>query len=932
MALKNPVTLSSVRLATLNCRSAKNSFGSIKQLCQANDIILLQEHWLLPNELNYLDHINTDFLAFGSSAVQVSDGLLTGRPYGGTAVLYRKHLAAHIRYIHCDSKRVTACTLNVSVNNVECPILIASVYMPTFDHTEINDLEFEDVVGCLSALICDCSVSGYLLCGDFNFQFNTTRHKMFMDILSRHNAVSADEHFLDKDSFTYISDSHATVSWLDHVYINAPLLSAVSDLKVLYDCICSDHRPLQFVLHAVLEVADRTHGQESVCQVPDWIKCNQNDLDYYATYLANLLQQQQLFMPSVCCVNNCTNVDHHVDIDMYLSKICECVRQATTNCIPNRVHKSSEYCIAGWNDLVADKHAAARTAFLEWSALGRARTGLEYQMMKRTRSQFKLALRYCKSNEEQLQCDALAQDYLANNADFWKKVKVMSNGKMTKCAAVVGEAKDDPSIAKLWKQSFEQLYSQRSNDSVLADARLLASDSNFIITVNDVNDAVQNLKCRKSCGPDGLASEAIKYGGSALTVHLTLLFNMFTSHCYIPADFTMTTIVPLLKNKAADTSDMANYRAIALSNSVSKVLENVLLKCFQSYDDTDDCCQFGFKRKHSTTLACSTLKCTVEYFRQHGSYVFVCMLDLSKAFDSVDHNVLFRTLLKLELPGNLLKLLAYWYSNQHINIRWKHVVTDSFSMTNGTRQGSILSPYLFSVYIRSVSTSVRNSLVGCHIGVMPCNILLYADDIVLIAPTWHAQQRLLDICSRAVKALEMKFNGSKSVTLIFPPHKPRWRVEYEFPAFTLDGCQLSVVRKCKYLGHFISVDDDDNADILYQRGLLFARTNYLLRKFAKCSISVKVCLFKSYCLNVYGMQVWNCYNATVFKKLEAAYVKCIKLFFKFDRRENVANILIMLGVPTLQTLVHNAKFRHVAAVHSGANVLVQYVHEICAMS
>lgn len=819
----------------------------------------------------------------------------------------------------------------MSVNNIVSPILAASVYMPTFDHTETNDIEFEDVVGCLSALICDCSVSGYFLCGDFNFQFNTARHKMFIDALSCHNAVSADEQLLDKDSFTYISDSHATVSWLDHVFINAPLLSTITDFEVLYDCICSDHRPLKFIFHAVLEVTDRSHDQESKCQVPDWTKCTQNDLDYYAIHLTDLLQQQQPFMPSVCCVNNCTNVDHHVDIDMYLSKICNCVRQVTANCIRNRVYKSSEYCVACWNDLVAEKHAAARTAFLEWTTLGRARTGLEYQMMKRTRAQFKLALRYCKGNEEQLQCDALAQDYLNNNDDFWKKVKVMTNGNMTKYAAVVGEAKDDPSIAKLWKQSFEQLYSQRTNDSVLDDTCSLASDSNFIITVNDVNEAVQNLKCRKSCGPDGLASEAIKYGGSALTVHLTLLFNMFTSHCYIPADFTMTTIVPLLKNKAADTSDMANYRAIALSNSVSKVLESVLLKCFQSYDDNADCHQFGFKRKHSTTLACSTLKSTVEYFRQHGSYVFVCMLDLSKAFDSVDHIVLFRTLLKLELPGNLLKLLAYWYSNQHINIRWKHVVTDSFSMTNGTRQGSILFPYLFFVYIRSASTSVRNSLVGCHIGIMPCNILLYADDIVLMAPTWHAQQRLLNICSKAVNALVMKFNGVKSVTLIFPPHKSRWRVEYEFPAFTLDGCQLSVVHKCKYLGHFISVDEADNADILYQRGLMFARTNYLMRKFSKCSSSVKVCLFKAYCLNVYGMPIWNCYNATVFKKLEAAYIKCIKLFFKFHRRDNVATILIKLGIPTLSTLVHNAKFRHVTAVQSSANELVNYVHGICTM-
>jgi len=376
---------------------------------------------------------------------------------------------------------------------------------------------------------------------------------------------------------------------------------------------------------------------------------------------------------------------------------------------------------------------------------------------------------------------------------------------------------------------------------------------------------------------------------------------------------------------------MNNYRAIALSTSMSKVLESVLLTCFQSRDDYDDCHQFGFKRKHSTTLACSALKSTVDYYRQRGSYVCVCLLDLSKAFDNVDHKLLFQTLLTLPLPGNLIKLLAYWYSNQLINVRWKHVVTECFYMSNGTRQGSILSPYLFSVYIRCVSDTVRKSLVGCYIGSMACNILLYADDIVLLSPSWHAQQTLLNLCCTVVNSLVMKFNTIKSVTLIFVPYKSKWRVDYSFPPFTLDGCELSVVNKCKYLGHFLCVDDDDNVDILYQRGLLFARTNYLLRRFANCTVAVKVCLFKAYCINFYGMALWKRYNATVLQKLHSAYVKCIKLFFNFNRRYNVAAVFVELGLPTLSTLVHNAKFRHSLHVSCSTNLLISYVFGVGAM-
>jgi len=210
-----------------------------------------------------------------------------------------------------------------------------------------------------------------------------------------------------------------------------------------------------------------------------------------------------------------------------------------------------------------------------------------------------------------MQCDALAKDHLTNKDDFWKKLKIINNGKMTKYSSVVGNAKDDDSIAALWKQSFENRH---TNEGMLSDTCKYASNwgSIYIITVDDVSKAVQNIKLRKSCGPDGLAPKPIKYGGSA-TVHLTLLFNIFSSHWYLPDELTKTTIVPMVKNKAGDTSDMNNYRAIALSTFMSKVLESVLLTCFQSRDDYDDYHQFGFKRKHSTTPACSALKSTVDY-------------------------------------------------------------------------------------------------------------------------------------------------------------------------------------------------------------------------------------------------------------------------------------------------------------------------------
>jgi len=597
--------------------------------------------------------------------------------------------------------------------------------------------------------------------------------------------------------------------------------------------------------------------------------------------------------------------------------------------IPSKKCKSSEHSVDGWNDMVSDKHEAARKAFLDWVAEGKPRSGYFCEIMKRTRAHFKLALRYCQNHDALYRSNAMANNFMYDKCNFWKNVKNASSCKVANNVMTINGVSGDAQIAEMWKTEFEKLYSMHNNDGIRAEFDYYKSDIVHVISNSDLFSALQNLKCHKCCGPDGIHAEAIKHAGHLLLVHLTLFFNMCLCHCYLPADLIQTTVVPLLKNKSGDLSDINNYRAIALSNCLSKLLESLMLSCFQSHDSYDDFHQFGFKKDHSTSLGCTVLKRVIEYYRHHGSYVFASFLDLSKAFDSVDHGLLFRKLIDLKCPANMTKLLVFWYSNQQINVKWKHIITSSFFMKNGTRQGSILSPYLFSIYMRHVSEVVVKSGLGCCIGYMPVCILLYADDLVILAPSWRAQQKLLNLCYDSVTCLNMKFNAAKSVTMIFMPHKTGNRVSYSFPKLLLNDCALNTVDNFKYLGHVISSTSDDNIDIKRQMSLLYARTNVLIRKFSKCSRSVKLCLFRAYCIQFYGAGLWECFNITVMKRFEAAYIKCVKMFFDFARLDSVTAMFLELGLPTFKTILHNAKYRLKACVMIHANTLVKYVCNIC---
>ena len=124
----------------------------------------------------------------------------------------------------------------------------------------------------------------------------------------------------------------------------------------------------------------------------------------------------------------------------------------------------------------------------------------------------------------------------------------------------------------------------------------------------------------------------------------------------------------------------------------------MLLVKFGHLLSTDEL-QFGFKSKHSTAHAHFVLKETVDYFTKHGSDVFVTFLDCTKAFDKISHHGLFLKLIDRKVPLCFMNILVYWLSNLKSRCRWNEAFSEYFSVPSGIKQGGILSPGLFTVYI-----------------------------------------------------------------------------------------------------------------------------------------------------------------------------------------------------------------------------------------
>ena len=262
-------------------------------------------------------------------------------------------------------------------------------------------------------------------------------------------------------------------------------------------------------------------------------------------------------------------------------------------------------------------------------------------------------------------------------------------------------------------------------------------------------------------------------------------------------------MLPIPKNARKSLNDSNNYRSIALSSVLNKVLDKILLCKYKNTFQTSDY-QFGYKAHHSTQLCSFLVDEVISKFRSEGSAVYVCLLDASKAFDRLEYTKMFELLSQKNLCLLVLRLLITMYCHQKARGRWGSSISESFPMRNGVKQGGILSPVMFTTYLDVLLRRLSVGHYGCHIGSVFCGAFAYADDITLLSPTLHGLSNMLGICGDFATEYQLLFNASKSRLLVFSDDH---RVEMA-PLKFMDG-NIPVVDSERHLGLVLGRDADD---------------------------------------------------------------------------------------------------------------------------
>ena len=245
--------------------------------------------------------------------------------------------------------------------------------------------------------------------------------------------------------------------------------------------------------------------------------------------------------------------------------------------------------------------------------------------------------------------------------------------------------------------------------------------------------------------------------------------------------------------------------------------------------------QFGFKKRHSTDHCIFVLKNAVDYYRSHNSPVYRCMLDATKCFDKINHWTMLKKLIARGIPLIYVRILLFWYMYQTFCVG--NITSTLFNVSNGVRQGGMLSPYLFAVYVDDLSVMLNLSNTGLNM--YTCmykmlNHIFYADDLCIMSASPAGLQYILNICEKYASDNDIVFNGKKSVCIVFKPD----RYKLKSPDIVLDGAKLEYVENAKHLGVILNKKCQDDNDIQRHIRSLYARANTVIRKFYNSPVNI----------------------------------------------------------------------------------------------
>ena len=448
---------------------------------------------------------------------------------------------------------------------------------------------------------------------------------------------------------------------------------------------------------------------------------------------------------------------------------------------------------------------------------------------------------------------------------------------------------------------------------------------------------MRRLKTRKAAGVCGIAAELLKFGGKRVIDFLHLLFRRVWETEVCPQDWQDAILVNIFKK--GDATDCNNYRGISLLSIPGKVFALILLsRVSAAMEATVMEQQSGFRQGRGTIDQVFTLNQILSNSYEYNTTTHMCFIDLKKAYDTVNRPAMWRVLPQTGLSGKVQRLLHSLHSNTRAFIRAHGKLSDPFQVTNGVRQGCVLAPAMFNIFLDHViRTALKNSPHGITIrytldGIVRkryrvnreeeieelVQILLYADDMVIICDSEQGLVEMVEKLDEVTQAWRLCISQEKTkiMTITQKPKPPPVKI-------VLRGEELENVEKFKYLGRTFTSTPDLTAEIdarIQAAAATFYKYAAALYRSKEISLENKMRIFKATVIPtlLYGSETWAPTKEHL-RRLTVAQNQWIRycLGIRFDTHGHVSNSKLRkkCKLPAISTLIRQNRLRwlgHVA--------------------
>ena len=887
-------TLSSLSYNSTGWSDFKGNFINTILISHSIYICAIQEHMQLENNVHRLQKCFPSYDVFSTPAVKDNSHVNSGRPSGGLAFVYSNNIGKYVQHLSVpNSDRVQGLLLKLP----DVSYLYINCYFPV-DHrnhdVDILIKTLQDVKYLLDSRDNECNV---VMLGDLNADF--TRNTPFVTevktFLSDYNLETLWSTF--NCDFTQCQNklvngvNRTYFSTIDHFCVNSDLLLECSDVMPLHliDNI-SNHEPIFMKFKCTTPPVKNASGETSAKpQHPLWGRASSDNLECFKYDLG--MQLSSVVLPDEClqCNNNkCVDQCHRDQIDLYAYSIMEIISNAVNNNIPlSKVEGDKSNLSAppvpGWSEFVKPYRDDALFWKGVWLSAGKPMNCELHSLMKRTRNKYHYAIRKVRKQESIIRKNNFHAEILEGNVNnIFEKIK-LSRGNGPSAAKTVNGVSGSDNIAGLFHDIYSKIYNTYDDKAEVLDLLdkinddITESDSIDLDRINSslMTDVINKLKFGKGDATYNWGSDALKHGVHELAPHFVNLFRAFLVHGHISEFFTFCALVPLVKNAKNSKFTSDNYRLIAISSIMLKILDHIILNLF-GINFISPNLQFGFQEHLSTTMCTWTLLETINYYTCRGGSMYVCLLDLTKAFDLVKHNTLFLKL-RDKLPPLFLRLIIISYICQSCCIRWDNVESNFFNVSNGVRQGAVASPKYFNVYTDELFSLIKDAGLGCYIDSFYYGVLGYADDFALLSPSRDGLQQMVNICQTYFTSLGIKIsvnvNLAKSKTKCLA-----FNVTSTPKMLSLYNMSLPWVPSHIHLGHFIHTDENTYHDMLLRKNEFISKVHSLRQEVGVQYPNVFMFLVQTYLSSMYGSNLWDMFGFWS-NKMYIAWNTCVRSSF-----------------------------------------------------